>query len=371
MGKEKYVAYVGTYTHENSLGIHIYDVDVENAEITERKMVPISNSSDVIISHNGKILYSIADEGVEAFHIKEDGDLETINKKMIGGMRGCYLELDRDDRYLFVAGYHDARVSMMRLNKDGSIAGIADGVFHKGMGRCIAERNSRPHVHCVKVTPDQKFLCAVDGGLDHIKIYRLDYEGGQLIHHDILRCPLDSAPRAMRFSKDGQFAYVLCELSNVVNVYRYYVSENDNPEFEKIQSISTQDPGEDEVCSATTMEFSPDGRYLFCTDAGINAVLIFEVDKQTGKLSLVCNNRIGGEFPKAIAVFPDGKHFMCLNHDSNSIGIFSMNYEGNYFLMHGKPVEVETPNCVYIHKLDPETERRERHGREIPTGNKE
>ena len=29
MKKEKYVAYVGTYTHENSVGIHIYDVDVE------------------------------------------------------------------------------------------------------------------------------------------------------------------------------------------------------------------------------------------------------------------------------------------------------------------------------------------------------
>lgn len=351
MGKDKYVAYVGTYTHENSLGIHIYDVDVENGRIKERKMVPISNSSDVIVSHNGKILYSIADEGVEAFHILEDGDLQEINKEWIGGMRGCYLELDRQDRYLFVAGYHDARVSMMRLNKDGSIAGIADGVFHKGMGRCIAERNSRPHVHCVKVTPDQRFLCAVDGGLDHVKIYRLDYEAGQLINHDIIRCPLDSAPRAMRFSKDGRFAYILCELTNVVNVYRYEVVDGDNPEFELIQTIGTGDPGEDEICSATTMEFSPDGNYLFCTDAGINAALVFAVDKQTGMLTLVCNNRIGGEFPKAIAVFPDGKHFMCLNHDDNTIGIFSMNYEGKYFLMHGKPVEVETPNCVYIHKL--------------------
>lgn len=29
MAQEKYVAkYVGTYTHENSVGIHIYDVDV-------------------------------------------------------------------------------------------------------------------------------------------------------------------------------------------------------------------------------------------------------------------------------------------------------------------------------------------------------
>lgn len=350
MEKDRYVAYVGTYTHENSLGIHIYDVDVERARLHERKLVPISNSSDLVISHNGKILYSIADEGVEAFHILEDGDLESINKKWIGGMRGCYLELDAQDRYLFVAGYHDARVTMMRLNEDGSIAGIADGVFHKGMGRCIAERNSRPHVHCVIVTPDQQFLCAVDGGLDHVKIYKIDYENGHLINHDILRCPLDSAPRALRFSQDGRFAYVLCELTNVVNVYSYHV-EGDNPEFELIQTLSTKDPKEDEICSAAAMEISPDGRYLFCTDAGINAALIFEIDAETGLLTLVCNSRIGGEFPKALAVFPDGKHFMCLNHDNDSIGIFSVNYEGKYFLMDGKPVDVETPNCVYIHKL--------------------
>lgn len=43
MKQEKYVAYVGTYTHENSVGIHIYDVDVEAGKLTERKVVPINN----------------------------------------------------------------------------------------------------------------------------------------------------------------------------------------------------------------------------------------------------------------------------------------------------------------------------------------
>ena len=42
MKKEKYVAYVGTYTHENSVGIHIYDVDVANGSMKERKVVPIN-----------------------------------------------------------------------------------------------------------------------------------------------------------------------------------------------------------------------------------------------------------------------------------------------------------------------------------------
>ncbi len=29
MSQDKYVAYVGTYTHGNSVGIHLYDVNVE------------------------------------------------------------------------------------------------------------------------------------------------------------------------------------------------------------------------------------------------------------------------------------------------------------------------------------------------------
>ena len=50
MAQEKYVAYVGTYTHENSVGIHIYDVDVTKGYMKERKVVPINNPSDLVVS---------------------------------------------------------------------------------------------------------------------------------------------------------------------------------------------------------------------------------------------------------------------------------------------------------------------------------
>ena len=164
MSEERYVAYVGTYTHGTSVGIHIYDMDVAAGSMTERKVIPINNPSHLTVSANGKFLYSIADEGVAAFKILPDGDLEPINEKWIGGMRGCYVDVDRENRYLFVGGYHDGRVTMMNLNADGSIGEIADGIFHTGMGRSIAERNYRPHVNCVKLTPQQRYLCAVDGG---------------------------------------------------------------------------------------------------------------------------------------------------------------------------------------------------------------
>ena len=62
--KDEYVAYVGTYTHGSSIGIHLYDVNVEEGTLTERKVIPVNNSSHIARSLNGKYLYSIADEGV-------------------------------------------------------------------------------------------------------------------------------------------------------------------------------------------------------------------------------------------------------------------------------------------------------------------
>ena len=110
MEQKKYVAYVGTYTHGNSKGIQIYDLDVENSRAVERKVVIINNPSYIKKSHNGKYLYSISDEGVQSFRIMPDGDLEVINSASIYGMRGCYLSTDRDDKFLFVGGWHDGKI---------------------------------------------------------------------------------------------------------------------------------------------------------------------------------------------------------------------------------------------------------------------
>ena len=104
MDEKKYVAYIGTYTHGSSIGIHIYDIDTKNRTLTERNVVPVHNSSYVTKSRSGKFLYSIADEGVEVLKIEPDGGLTPINKVNIDGMRGCYLSTDVSGKFLFVGG---------------------------------------------------------------------------------------------------------------------------------------------------------------------------------------------------------------------------------------------------------------------------
>src|SRR5699024_989293 len=108
----------------------------------------------------------------------------------------------------FVAGYHDGKVTVVHTRRDGSLGSVMDGVFHRGLGS-VAERSFRPHVTCVVPSPDNKYLCAVDNGIDQVKIYRINKMKHKLELVDILRCELESGPRLMKFSRDGKYAYIL------------------------------------------------------------------------------------------------------------------------------------------------------------------
>lgn len=350
MVKEKYVAYVGTYTHGQSEGIHIYDLDTKAGRMEERKVVKIHNPSYITKSGNGKFLYSIADEGVVSFNIMPDGDLEMTSTRSIMGMRGCHLSTDKANKYLFVAGYHDGKVTVMKLNEDGTIGDIADQIFHKGLGS-IAERNFRPHVNCVTLTPDEKYLCAVDLGVDHVKLYKFNHETGKIKLVDFLGCELESAPRHLRFSQDGKFAYVICELKNYINVYSYDGSGK-SPQFEFLQNISTIKPGDHKGTAAAAMEFSMDGNYLFCSNAGDNSVGIYKIDKKTGLLTMLNVLPISGDYPKDIEVFPDGRFIVSLNHESNEMTIFRIDYEKGLIVLNGRPISIEMPNCILFSKTE-------------------
>ena len=264
-------------------------------------------------------------------------------------MRGCFLATDVDGKYLYVAGYHDGKVTVVHTRRDGSLGRIMDGVYHKGLGS-VAERNFRPHVNCVRPTPDNKYLCAVDNGIDQVKIYRINKRQHKLELVDILRCPRESGPRIIRFSADGRFAYILFELSNEIKVYSYDGSGS-TPEFELLQSVSTlRKPNDEDAIhnAASGLALAPDGRHLFCTTAGENSVSMYEIDHETGLLEKKFNLPISGDYPKDLVIFPDNKHIALANHASNSITTFTVDYDKNIIVMNDKPHHIETPNCIHI-----------------------
>ena len=89
---------------------------------------------------------------------------------------------------------------------------------------------------------------AVDNGIDQIKLYTVHPTSGKLKLYDILRFRPESGPRLIRFSKNGKFAYVICELTNQIEVYSYDGSGK-SPQFELIQTVNTQMDADEIACA--------------------------------------------------------------------------------------------------------------------------
>ena len=89
----------------------------------------------------------------------------------------------------------------------------------------------------MKTTPEGKYVCAVDNGIDQVKIYRINTTRNRMELVDILRCKRESGPREIVFSKDGKYAYILFELINKVGVFTYKDTDK-GPEFELIQLVN-------------------------------------------------------------------------------------------------------------------------------------
>ena len=301
------------------------------------------------ISKNRKYLYSITDFGIESYKIGPGGDLEKINSASINGMRGSHLSTDYDNEFLFVAGYHDGKITVLRLHEDGSIGEICDEVYLKGLGS-IAERNFRPHVQCVKTTRDNKYLLAADLGMDHVNVYTVNRKNGHIKQCGILHSELESAPRHLKMSKDGHFLYVVHELKNIIDVYFYHEVDG-APDFEKIQTVSTLNDYHAKGSAASALNFSTDFKYLISSNAGDNSVIIFKIDHDNGHLTKVLCLPISGEYPKDAALFPDNRHLVSLNHESNTMTFFNVDLEKGLLVMHGKEIEVDKPNCIIFHKL--------------------
>ncbi len=366
--KEKYVAYVGSYSYTGKAkGITIMDVNVERGVLVPRCEVALNNSSYVVASPDQRFLYSIADEGVVSFHIEPDGSLKRINDVYINGMRGRHLSVDPLGHYLMVSGYHDGKLTVLQRRPDGSIGHIVAEDFHKGLGG-LADRAGQPHITCSRMSPDRKYILAADPGLDQVSVYR--FKNRQIKLEEVIHCEINSSPSYFRWSPDGKYLYLLYEQKVAIDVFSYRNTDH-GPIFEKIQTVSTVGKNSKKVAAATRMRYSPDKKHLFVGNAGDETITIFARDEESGMLTQLCCTMVSGEYPKDLMVFPDDRHVASFNHDSGTITFFEYNYETRVMLMSAREIKCNEPNCCALVKLPTKEELKAEKEAEEASGEKE
>ena len=215
----------------------------------------------------------------------------------------------------------------------------------------MAERSFRPHVSCVKMTRDNKYLCAADLGMDYTDVYSVDLNTGKLKLVDIIHSDQESAPRHIKFSGDGKFMYIVHELKNNIDVYSYE-DKDGVPQFEKIQTVSTLNDYHATSSAASALNISKDYKYIISSNAGDNTAVMFKIDQKTGMLNKLFCLPVSGDYPKDVALFPDNKHLVSLNHESNTMTFFNVDAKQGLIIMNQKEIKVDDPNCIIFHKIE-------------------
>jgi len=200
------------------------------------------------------------------------------------------------------------------------------------------------------MTHDNRYLLVADQGMDHVNVYDFDAKRGKVKLVDIIRSEMESAPRHVKISQDGRFIYILHELKCYIDVYTYE-NNDDDPCFEKIQSIMLVEPTKGTNNCASAFSFSADYNYLLSSIAGQNSVIVFNVDKETGLLTKNFCLPVSGEYPKDADIFPNNKYIVSLNHESNEMTFFRADFEAGTMVMNGPAISVEVPNRILFHKL--------------------
>ena len=92
-------------------------------------------------------------------------------------------------------------------------------------------------------------------------------------------------------------------------------------------------------------------KYLCSSNAGDNSVVLYSIDENTGMLTKILCLPISGDYPKDAALFPDSRHLVSLNHETNSMTFFDVNMEEGTIVMNGPELKVDRPNCIIFYKL--------------------
>lgn len=340
---DKSIGFIGTYTKEQSEGIYSFTFDTTTHKIENIKVVAkVDNPTYLAISKDKRFLYSIVQEGnkggVASFSLdRSTGKIQALNRQLTEGPQPCHISVDSKGRYLLATNYHKGTISAFTLNEEtGIINDYPSVITHQG---AIPEKI--PHTHYAAFTPDEKYVVAVDLGLDRIFTYELVDSTLQEISHLSLKA--DSGPRHLVFHPNERYAYIMTEFSSEVIVLRY---QAENGTFTEEQSISTIPATFKENNQGSFIHISSDGRFIYAGNRGHNSVAVFSVDKETNLLTLVERISSEGDWPRDFTLDPTEEYIVGSNQNSNNLVLYKRNKETGTLTLLKSDIPVPNPVCI-------------------------
>lgn len=340
---------VGTYTAGDSKGIYSFRFDENAGTAVALSEVEVESPSYLTLSDDGKFVYATSeldtDEAAANALVfdKEKGTFRLLNSQKTGGGGPCYITTN--GKYVITANYGGGSISVFPIGKDGSLLPASQVIKFTGSG-ADKERQEKPHLHCVRVTPDGKYLFADDLGTDQIHKFIINPNANAENEEAFLKegspatfkVKAGSGPRHLTFSTDGKHAYLINEMAGTVIVFDY----NDG-DLKEIQTIAADTVG---AKGSGDIHISPDGKFLYASNRlKADGIAIFRIHPDNGTLTKA-GYQLTAIHPRNFIITPNGKYLLVACKDSNVIQVYERDADTGLLTDIRKDIRIDQPVCI-------------------------
>lgn len=334
--------YVGTWTgsvpeglgalksHVPSRGIYKIRLNSDGT-LLPLNHIQVDNPSWLVFANNNQYLYATNEDNgdvegkVSAFKIDEKGNLKFLNAVKSLGQQPTHAEISPDNQFLFVANYsvrpQNAGISVFAIHADGSLGPAVQNIRLLKGSNVLPDRQADGHAHSVTFHPDGQTVYLADLGGDLIQAYEYTPKAKQPLKrakHLDLHFPAGSGPRHLKFSKNGDYAYVSTEMAAQVVVFK-----KENGKYITIQQENLTDQTHASFKGGAGLVLSPDQRFLYVGNRRkSNEIVTYAINQDTGKLTLVERFLSGGIEPRAFDIDATGQYLIVANVFSHTISEF-------------------------------------------------
>jgi 6-phosphogluconolactonase len=157
-------------------------------------------------------------------------------------------------------------------------------------------------------------------------------------------------PRHFIFGRDGKFGYQLGEMSGALNVFSWDAASG---KLTPVQVLSTMTPGLVTDNHSAEIEVSPDGRFLYESNRrvssngtrGPDSIGVYSIDLKKGTLTQV-QEQSTIIMPRSFAIDPTGSYLLSASELNNLVVVYKIDKATGKLSSTGKQVMFDTPVCL-------------------------
>ncbi len=366
---KSYIVYVGGYTRHAAKGIYAFRFTPATGDMESLGLIQDSLNPSWIAQDSARRFIFAGNEhpakgqpttgnSVTAYaRDAKTGKLTPLNTVSSKGEGPAHLSVDKTGKIVVVANFGSSSVATFPIHADGSLGEAATVIAETGTvaGPAVAKDENGlsptdPHIHCVMITPDNRFVLSCNVGMGKVTAYRLNPKTGALTQSGapFVGTPMPGKrwrPRHLAIDPSGKFLYIM-DSSTQVTTAAFDPVKGTIKEIQSLPIDAGYKPGQQTEGSEVRVDHT--GRFVYVSTHAVDTTLksvsldgminVFAVNPRTHKLKQIQTISSGGAQPRTFVLDPSGKFLLVGNENSGNVTEFAVDHKTGRLSPTGKVV---------------------------------